>query len=327
MEATRGALLGLVLSGCLLAGTTYASDRERAGCPTYLPDLGCNESGRYPGFSAPMSMPYLFEDPFITSGVQAVWITQEIPGHSIFEGGYVEVAALQLRVALTDRLALIATRDGYARFKPDIGLMSHDSGFADLGIGLKYALVDRPDSGFILTPHLRYEPDSGSHALFQGMGDGALVPGLSFAWDTGHRAHVIGAVGAQIPLDPDANSTLLHYNLHVGYGLGWVAPFVELNAIRWVSGGDGSSTVHLANGSRLSLAQAQSALGSGSFEGFDFANLGSSGVAGDDMFSGAVGLRLALSDRVSFGFTYERPIGGRKDLMKHRFSVMGSYEF
>lgn len=310
----------------LASGPVLASDRVQGGCSRWLPDLGCTTSGRYGGFSAPMSMPYLFEEPFITTGVQAVGIAQELPERSIFEGGHVQVAALQLRLAVTDRLALIATRDGHARFKPDLGVMSHESGFADLGFGVKYALIDRPDAGFILTPHLRYEPDSGGHGVFQGMGDGMIVPGISFGWAAG-RIHAVGAVGAQLPLDGDANSTLVHANLHLGTAIGRVLPFVELNGIHWTSSGKGTATVHLASGTRLTLSQAQQALGSGSFEGFDFANLGSEDVAGDSMFTAAMGFRVMLGERTNLGIAYERPLGGRADLMKQRVSVMLGVDF
>jgi hypothetical protein len=212
------------------------------------------------------------------------------------------------------------------RFKPDVGLMSHESGFTDLGLGLKYALIDRPDSGFILTPHIRYEPDAGGHGVFQGMGDGMIVPGLSFGWATG-RMHAIGAVGAQLPLDGDANSSLIHANLHVGTAFGRVLPFVELNGIHWTSSGNGMATVHLGNGARLSLSQAQQALNSGRFEGFDFANLGSEGVAGKDMFTAAVGARVALGRATSIGLSVERAVGGRKDLLEQRVSLMLAVEF
>lgn len=318
-----------VLSWILIAfaaAPSFASDRIAAECPEWFPDLGCEASGRYEGFSAPMSMPYLFEDPFILTGVQAVGIWQELPERSIFEGGHVQVAALQARIALTDRLALIATRDGHVRFKPDIGAMSHESGFADLGLGVKYALVDRPDSGFILTPHLRYEPDAGGHGVFQGMGDGMIVPGVSFGLRTGDF-HWIGGLGAQLPLDRDANSTLVHYNLHLGRTFGRVTPFVAFNGIRWTSSGKGTATVHLASGARMSLSEAQDALGAGRFEGFDFANLGSEGVAGDDMITGTLGVRVSLMRGTSVGLAFERPVGGRKDLMKHRVSLMLAIEF
>ena len=318
----------LILSLCVGVGAASASEREAAGCDGWLPDFDCEASGQYGGFVLPMSMPYLFEHPFITTSLQAVGIWQELPERSIFEGGYVQVAALQIRIALTDRLALIATRDGFAWFKPDLGLMSHDAGFADMSFGLKYALIDRPDDGFILTPSLRFEPDFGDHDLFQGQGDGVLIPGVSFGWRAADRVHVIGAVGAQLPIDGGRNSSYVHYNLHVDYAVSSrFVPFVELSGIHYTSDGNGSTTVGLASGARLTLSEAQSALQAGSFEGFDFANLGSEGVAGNDVITAAVGFRIPIGRKLSLGVSYERPVTARKDLLKQRVSIMATYSF
>ena len=311
-----------------LPDQAVGSDREAEGCTGWLPDFGCKAKGVYSGFSRPMSMPYLFEHPFITTDLQAAGIWQELPEDSVFEGGYINIAALQIRVALTDRLGFIAVRDGYAWFKPDLALVSHDSGFADMSFGFKYALIDRPDEGIIVSPHLRFEPDFGDHDLFQGMGDGIVIPGVSFGWRMADDLHMLGAVGAQLPLDGGKNSTYVHYNLHLDYALTpSVSPFVEVGGIHWTSDGDGSTTVHLENGGRLTLSEVQSALGTGRFEGYDFANLGSEDVAGNDMITGMVGVRVQWTDDLSVGIAYERPLTQRNDLMKQRVTLMASYEF
>ncbi len=326
--------LVFVLTLPLLAGlfasprNAHASDREAEGCTGWFPDFTCESKGRYAGFSRPMTMPYLFEHPFITTDLQAVGIWQELPERSVFEGGYVDVAALQIRIAVTDRLGFIAARDGFAWFKPDLGLVSHDKGFADMSFGFKYALIDRPDAGFILTPSLRYEPDFGDHDLFQGHGDGIVIPGVSMGWALADNVYLLGAVGAQLPLDGDANSTYIHYNFHLDYALTpKVSPFIEVSGISYTSSGDGSTNIDLESGGRLSLAEVQSALNTGGFEGNDFANLGSPDVDGHDVITGAVGVRFQFSDDLSLGLAYERPLTSRKDLLKQRVSVMAVYEF
>jgi hypothetical protein len=69
-------------------------------CPLLFPDLRCGRHGRYAGFVPPMMHPYLFEDPFITTGINAVGIWHEFPGDSILDGGDLWAAALQARGAL-----------------------------------------------------------------------------------------------------------------------------------------------------------------------------------------------------------------------------------
>ena len=45
--------------------------------------------------------------------------------------------ALQARLALTDRLAFIATKDGYTILRPNNGLLGNDKGFMDITVGLQ----------------------------------------------------------------------------------------------------------------------------------------------------------------------------------------------
>ena len=85
--------------------------------------------------------------------------------------GDVRVYALQLRYALTERLALIATKDGYIEFKPE-GVLANDHsyGFADLAFGLKYALIDSAEHQLLITPGLTITIPTGNDQVFQGDG-------------------------------------------------------------------------------------------------------------------------------------------------------------
>ncbi len=327
--------LSIVAAGVATLGITFcsaapcfASDRKGEGCEGWFPDFSCTSKGFYAGFSRPMTMPYLFEHPFVTTDLQAVGIWQELPERSVFDGGHADIAALQIRIALTDRLGLIAVRDGFVWFKPDLGLVSHNTGFADMSFGLKYALIDRPDAGFILSPTLRFEPDFGDHKLFQGQGDGIVIPGVSLGWSPSDGVHVLSAVGAQLPIDGRRNSSYIHYNLHVDYAITpKLSPFVEVSGIRYTSDGDGSTNVHLQGGARLTLSEVQTALNAGRFEGNDFANLGSEGVRGDNVITGAIGFRFQATPDLSIGIAYEKPITSRRGLLKQRVSIMASYDF
>jgi hypothetical protein len=145
----------LAVALCAAAPAFAESTTE---CPTWFPDLSCDRQGRYEGFIPPMTMPYLFEEPFITTGLSGYSIWHEFPNESSFQGGDAWIIALQARIAITDRLALIATKDGYAFLQPDDDSELHDeNGFFDISAGLKYALIDRPEDDFILTPSVRLE--------------------------------------------------------------------------------------------------------------------------------------------------------------------------
>ena len=85
---------------------------------------------------------------------------------------------MQARFALTDRLALIATKDGYVQINADRGI-DDANGSANLAGGLQYAVLKDSDAGQILSLGLRYEAATGSPDVFQGNGDGLIQPHIS----------------------------------------------------------------------------------------------------------------------------------------------------
>lgn len=314
------------ISACSVFLTFPALADSSESCPTWLPDLRCDRQARPAGFVAPMSMPYLFEDPFITTEVQGALVYHEFPKSSVFAGGYAVVIAAQVRIALTDRLGFIATKDGLTIFRPKLAILEDRVDSMDVTVGLKYALIDWRDKNFIFTPSLRYEVDLGEHDLYQGQGNGVFIPAASFAWGLG-RFHVIGDLGGQVPIDTDKDSTSLFYNLHLDYVIHeHIVPFIEVNGMHWTKSGNGSARFNTDLGV-LSLDQIQAALGLSPFEGADIANLGSSGIAGADLVTMAWGVRVPLNSHVSLGASYERAISNRKDIFEHRLTAMASYVF
>ena len=316
----------LATMGMMLAWTQAAQALPPA-CPTFFPDFRCDRHGRYEGFVAPVMDPFLFEDPFITTGVSAWGIWHEFPNSSVLEGGHLWGAAVQARVAITDRIAFIATKDGWVDFDPTLDLMNHSQGFANLGLGLKGSLVDSPEHAFILTPSLRVEIPTGSADVLQGAGNGTLIPALSAAW--GHdRFHVIGMIGGQVPFDTNDSSTSFLYDLHLDYAVHrFVVPFVELAGFHYTDGGDGSRSIRLAHGQHAPIGAALQLLGKPGQEGYDYANLGSPGVAGNDLVVGAVGLRVPLNRHLSFGAAWEHVLTNREDVIRQRATMNVTFEY
>ncbi len=311
----------------LLAGATAAWAEQPASCPKWFPDLQCERAGRYEGFIAPMSAPYLFEEPFIVTGVSVWGLWHEFPEKSVFQGGDARVFAVQARLAITDRLALIATKDGWIEIRPDLNLLDTESGLGDLMLGVKYALIDSVDKQFILTSSLRYELTQGSRDVFQGNGEGVFLPALSLAKGFGDT-HILAGVGVALPVDGDAESTQLFYNFHIDYALSSrLTPFLEINGYHYLDDGDGTTPVKLGNGVRLPISTVQAALNLKGFEALDVANLGSDDVEGNDIITAAIGLRIRINGRSSLGIAYERPLTRRKDILKQRVTLNVTWEF
>lgn len=261
-----------------------------------------------------------FEEPFINTGLSAWGLWHEFPDTSVFAGGDVNAIAVQARVAVTDRLAFIATKDGHIHMRPGLSLLDDEKGYGDLGFGFKYALIDRPEDRLIVTPSLRYEMTQGSSDVLQGNGEGVWIPAVSVGSGLG-AAHLVGGIGARLPVDGDEESSVLFYSAQVGVSLTErLRPFVGVNGLHYIDGGNGSSTIGTSLGA-LSVETVQTALGTGRFEGIDVANLGSRDVEGQDYLSAAVGFRVALWEGIDLGLSYERPITKRRYITKQRVQL------
>src|SRR3546814_5601160 len=68
--------------------------------------------GRHSRYVPPLTNPVFNETPYITPEVRAIYLYNRLPEDFVTDGGYVNLAALQLRLALTERLGFIATKDG-----------------------------------------------------------------------------------------------------------------------------------------------------------------------------------------------------------------------
>ncbi len=246
----------------------------------------------------PVSAPTTFETPLIHTSLNALTLRQQLPNDSIFEGGDFQVYALQARLALSERFALIATKDGYIDLDPDAG--ADEDGLADIAAGFKYALVDDPENGVLVTPGLILELPSGDKEVFQGNGDGVLRPFVSAGWDR-DEFNFLGAVGYNHPLDDNEESASIDYHLHVDYeATSQLYPLAEINGISYVSDGNALPV---------------------NFEGGDLINLGAGNVSGNTVITGAVGTRFKANDRVLFGLTYEWPLTSREDLFDDRVTL------
>ncbi len=335
----------LLLFAVALIGASPASASETE-CDGFLPDFLCDSEreARPEGHINPMSMPYLFEDPYIATDINFVGIYHNFPSDSIMNGGEAGVIAVQARLALTDRLAFIATKDGYMINRPGNSALDNEEGFMDITVGFKYAVIDDREAGLIVTPSLRYEIPLGNDEVFQDFGDGVLIPAVTMGYGPGN-IHLIAGVGAQIAMDDDANSSSFFYNIHLDQafevdfipGSKFIVPFIELNGTSYIASGDGSNKIQTDLGD-LPLTAVQNLLntpGNGVMsptrdrrgEGVDVANLGSTGMSGETIITMAWGVRIPFENGISTGMSYERVLSQRQDLFEQRWTWMVDYTF
>lgn len=250
---------------------------------------------------APVSNPVFFEDPHIRNELRPLFAQHYIDEGFITGGGDVKLYAVQLRWAITERLALIATKDGYIQFNPDNSAVGNDQdGWADIAAGFKYALIDNRAAEFILTPGFTIELPTGNERVFQGNGKGEwnLFVSAAKGFD---NLHITANVGARIPNNWKQETAQAHYSAQVDYyTCQYFIPFVVANGF----------TV-LSEAEALPLTS----------EGYDLINFGSSNAKGDTFATFGGGFRSKLTKNVEVGFAYDKAFINPKGLFDDRFTV------
>jgi len=265
------------------------------GCGKLFGFIERSES-RYDDFISPMTNPVFFEDPRTLSEVRAIFIQHQMP--SAYNGANVQVYALQMRAAFNDRWSIVAAKDGYIVAESDAIL---DDGWADVSAGLKYNLFSDPEAGRLLSTGFGLEMPTGSTRALQGNGGGEFNIYLTGATRLGCNWHWISATGFRLPVDSTEETQRWFWSNHLDYQMNncWYV-FGEVNWYHWMKSGGG---------------------GIDGVEGIDLFNLGSTGVAGDNVAVGAIGLKYKPSNRTEIGLAWEMPLTDLRYLLGNRITA------
>ncbi|MEZ5302086.1 MAG: hypothetical protein R3F11_15800 [Verrucomicrobiales bacterium] len=303
-----------------LCGSAFAGEIAPPPPPVDMPVAGFESARR------PITNPTLFDLAIPQSYVHPLFLYQSLPSSISTEIGSVpldgdlQVYAIQLQWAVTERLAITATKDGYIDFNPDNTLAEED-GWANLAAGLKYAFVYDPASQLAVSGQLLIEVPTGNSDVWQGEGDGVAIPSVS-ALKIAGPVQLAGTLGAKIPFDSDAESTMLFSSIHLSYEVTpRFFPLVELNYFRVLDEGDGGSRFgSQAGGLVPAIAQ---------FEAGDLVNFGAANAdKNPDFLSLGVGFRFRATDNVDLGFAFELPLTDDEDsIMENRFTLDLVYRF
>ncbi len=287
--------LRLLLSAASLAALVAAQDAKAPARDNgFLTGLRGFES-----FHEPLGQPIYFESPFNDTGLRALYLKHDFSSGSTMQGGDVTIYAVQARLALTDRLAFIATKDGYSDMNSGI---LQDEGWNDLAAGFKYVAVADTKENFVLTPGIRYMAENGTRGILQG-GVDEVSPFVSAAKGF-DNLHLLGNVTLRVPLDSGDGNTVGHWDLHADYDVNpkdraVFAPLFELHGVHYLSDGD-------------------SALNVG---GLDYTNLGSQPADSFVCWAG-IGARLEYENKYEFGACYEFALTDPdKDIMDTRITI------
>lgn len=272
--------------------------------------LGCLKPSDhcFDDFISPMINFVFFEDPRTLTELRPIFVHHRTPsrvGTLGVPGGDIQLWAAQFRIALTDRLSLIATKDGYIVTDIEDGPLNDllGDGWAAVSVGLKYNLLRDVRRGTLASVGFTYELPVGSRRALQDIGDGEFhlfgTAGQRF-W--GGDGHFLTAFGVRLPVDDRVQTTSIHWSNHFDYRL--------TNRIYYVSE---ASWWHWTRSAKEGLP-----LG---VAGQDLFNLSATNVTGNDLITKNFGFKYKPSRNVEMGIAYEFPLTGRDDVLRDRIQL------
>jgi len=282
-------------TACCNSGCCCASSDCGCELPELLLGCFCPTPNCFDDWISPMTNPVFFEDPRTVTELRGIFLQHKVPQAA--GGGDIQLYALQIRAALTDRLSLVAAKDGYAVSSNPLVR----DGWADVSLGLKYNLFRDCCTESLLSAGFAYEMPVGSRRTLQGNGDGEFHLYLTGGTEICCDCHWLSAFGLRLPADDTDEETSIYWSNHVDYHLGHgIYALTEFNWFHWTESGAG---------------------GVPGVSGGDLFNFGSTGIAGNNIVTGAIGAKYKPNRLTEIGVAWETPLTERRDVLENRLTV------
>ncbi len=250
----------------------------------------------YDCFISPITNPLFFEDPRTLTEARLIFVHHQLP--PALGSGDLNYIAMQARAAITEDLSFIATKDGFIFASNDAPL---DDGWVDVTAGLKYNIYKDPELQRIASVGATFSLPVGSTRTLQGRNDGEFHLFATGGTQIGDSSHWISGAGVRIPSDNGDGSQVAYWSNHWDTLLWWpgVYALTEVNWYHWMRSGSG---------------------GVPGYGGLDVFNFGSTGVAGNDVVTGAFGFKYKPSGNLELGVAWEVPVSNRHDVIDNRLT-------
>lgn len=250
----------------------------------------------------PITAPYYHEDSFVTSDVRAWYLHHDVPDNTL--GGEIQVVALQLRLALTERLQLVAYKDGYTDINVG-GTALDGSGWNDIAAGLKYKFLSDWEHNLHAAVGVGYEFRYGESSVLQNDDELRVWASINKGfekWNFGGTVNYLRAVDEG--QGTFGNADMVTWHAHVDYRLcDWFSPVVEVNGYHAVNAGPNVLPFH----------------------GIDAVDIG--GGAGQPVYTAAIGFEARPWDRLALRVAYENDISDNVDLFEDRVTISAVLTF
>jgi hypothetical protein len=248
-----------------------------------------------------LTSPYFNEDSFVTSDIRAWFLYHDFPKSSAIAGGSAKVYAAQLRLALTQSLQLVAYKDGYIDW--DAGLIN-DSGYNDIGVGLKWNFIQDWDNQFHAAAGIGYEIASGDGQTLNNDDEWRFWASANKGFDELHLGANVNFFIADDSGQGLGNADTMSWHLHADYFVCEAfSPVVEINGF------------HVLHEGAAVLP----------FSGLDVVNLG--GGKSEDVVTIGLGGEVRAIDDVAIRAAYEMPLTDKDDLFGYRWTLSLVWSF
>lgn len=292
-------------SRCLLAAaaTLFASQAVAQHTNFVLfgdPDEAMNAVSPEKQFVAPVTSPYVNENSFITTDIRAWYVYHNFDSDNL--GGQAQVAAVQARLALTDRLQLVAYKDGYVWFEDST---VNDEGWNDVAAGLKYNFFRDIENQLYMSGGVGYELSLGDDEVLQDDDELRVWFSIDKGFDELHLGLVVNYFYPTDDEDAFGDSERISWHAHADYYVtDWFSPVVEFNGYHTIDAGTNPGLT---------------------FSGVDVANLGSG--ESEDVITMGIGAEFRLLENVAIRGAYEFPLTDNDDLFGDRITLSAVYSF
>lgn len=257
----------------------------------------------------PISAPYFHEDSFVTTDVRAWYVEHDFDSdtNAVLANGSATVMALQVRVALTDSLQFVAYKDGYTEFD-DAGALDDNSGWNDIGAGIKWAFVQDWENQFHMAAGVGYEFSFGESEVLQDSDELRLWLSANKGFGQLHLGATVNLILSEDDSDSLlGNSDMVTLHVHADYYLTeWFSPVVEMNGY-------------------FAQDESPAALAAVNFSGVDAGSL--PGGDDNDTYTIAVGGEIRVVDGLGLRFAYETELNDNDSLFGDRWTLSAVYEF
>ena len=261
----------------------------------------------FDNFVSPISNPFLFEDPRSLTEIRPIFIYQKIPNpQPNFQGGNIWTAALQGRVAITDRFSITLNKIGVTGVNSSSSSPLGDHvGLTELWFGPKVTVIRDVEYGTILAIGSQFHVPLGSGDVYQNTGKLSIVPyatfGQTFLKTRLGSFNTLLAAGYSFATNKE-RSDYFYSSAHVSYDVGNYQRFYPIAELNWFQVTT-NGTSNLVKG-----------------EGRDLVNFGGEGK-GSSLLTGAIGARAKVTKHLEVGAAYEIPLVGNRDFFSQRFTI------